>query len=50
MPDGFTRMKLSIHWLEGMQGKLATASGLAVYVLKAVPSNAKVLAETVGGS
>ena len=36
MPDGSARMKLCIHWLERMQGKLATASGLAVYVLKAV--------------
>jgi hypothetical protein len=43
-------MKFSIHCLERMQDKLATASGLVVYVLKEVPSNAKVLPETVGGS
>jgi hypothetical protein len=50
MPDGSTRMKFFIHWIERMQGKLATTTGLVVYVLKPVPSNVKVIAETVGGS
>ena len=48
--DGLERVKLCIHWFERMQLKLTTASCPAVYVVKTVPSDAKVLAEALGGS
>ncbi len=48
--DGLDLVKLCIHWFERMQVKLTTASCPAVYVVKTVPSDAKVLAEALRGS
>ena len=49
MTDGSAPMQLLIHRLKRIQVKLVTVSRLDVYVLKVVPSYAKVLVETVGG-